>query len=152
MRRPSRWNQKFTNSKQEKADDEISTLTDRIISLEGHMKRDNLKLLNVRQQNMGGQNENYENLVISLFNDLNIDLDERSIARAHRSGPRGKVNQPIIIKFHHFKDKLKVLKAKKRLREIGIIVVEDFPSVGVMRRSVAQWFSPDGGRYSYGGF
>ena len=25
-------------------------------------------------------------------------------------------------------------------------------TLGVMRRSVAQWFSPDGGRYSYGGF
>ena len=120
--------------KQEKAEDEISTLTDRIISLEGHMRRDNLKLLNVRQQNSGGQSENCENLVISLFNDLNIDLDERSIVRAHRSGPRGKVNQPIIIKFHHFKDKLKVLKAKKRLSEIGIIVVEDFPSEVLERR------------------
>ena len=27
-----------------------------------------------------------------------------------------------------------------------------YAHVGVMRRSVAQWFSPDGGRYSYGGF
>ena len=25
-------------------------------------------------------------------------------------------------------------------------------TLGVVRRGVAQWFSPDGGRYSYGGF
>ena len=120
--------------KQKRVEDDISKLTERIISLEGHMRRDNLKLLNVRQQTKEGQFENCEDLVVSLCRDLHIDLDQRSIVRAHRTGPKGKGNRPIIIKFHHFRDKLTVLRAKKRFSEIGIIVVEDFPNEVLERR------------------
>ena len=35
-------------------------------------------------------------------------------------------SQPVIVKFHHFKDKLCVLKCKSRFCEIGILIVEDF--------------------------
>ena len=120
--------------KQKQSADEISKLTDRVISLEGQMRRDNLKLLNVKRQASVGEWENCEDLVISLFSDLDIDLDERSIVRAHRTGPRGKGNQPIIVKFHHYKDKMTILKAKRRFSEIGIIVVEDFPQEVLERR------------------
>ena len=118
----------------------ISALTDRVISLEGHSRRDNLKFLNVRVQNSDHAQENCEAIVHQLCKDLGVTLDDQSIVRAHRTGAKRKGSQPIIVKFHHYKDKLAVLKAKNRFREIGVIVVEDFPIEILERRRMFQPF------------
>ena len=111
----------------------ISRLTDRIISLESHLRRDNLKFLNIKTQNEG-QNDDCESIVLSLCNDMNILMESKDIVRAHRAGPKMDGSQLVIVKFHHFKDKLCVLKSKNRFHEIGIPVVEDFPVEVLERR------------------
>ena len=71
---------------------------------------------------------------------MNISIESKDIIRAHLTGPKKNGTQPIIVKFHHFKDKLRVLKAKNRFREIGILVVKDFPVEGLERSR--KTFSP----------
>ena len=72
---------------------------------------------------------------------MNILMESKDIVRAHRTGPKKNGSQPIIVKFHHFKDKLCVLKCKNRFREIGILVVEDFPVEVLERRKHLYPFS-----------
>ena len=127
----------------------ITTLTERVISLESHMRRDNLKFLNIKTSS--SDNEDCEALVLALCRDMGINLDDRAIIRAHRTGPKTDNSQAIIVKFSHFKDKTTVLRAKQKFNEIGIWVVEDFPPEILERRKV---FSPvlkaafsSGGKY-----
>ena len=114
------------------AEVKINKLTDRIVSLEGHMRRDNLKFLNIKVNDTQG--EDCESLILALCKDMGITLDSRAIIRAHRTGPKRENTQPIIVKFGHFKDKMLVLKEKNRFREIGVLVVEDFPPEVLERR------------------
>ena len=115
----------------------IARLTDRVVSLESHMRRDNLKFLNIKFQT--GQRENCEEKILALCHDMNIPLESKDIVRAHRVGPKFKESQAIIVKFQHFKDKLRILRAKNSFRAIGILIVEDFPVEVMERRKV---FSP----------
>ena len=111
---------------QAQSETQISKLTYRIVSLETHMRRDNLKFLNVKYPDRNVR-EDCETNVLALCKDMHIELDSRDIVRAHRTGPKRDNSQPIIVKFAHFKDKLRVLRAKRNFRAIGILVVEDFP-------------------------
>ena len=120
------------------SDLKINTLTDRIVSLESQMRRDNLKFLNIKTQNVDEQ-MNCEEIILALCRDMNILLESKDIVRAHTIGPKVDDCQAIIVKFQHFKDKMRILKAKGRFREIGILVVEDFPVEVLERRKT---FSP----------
>ena len=59
------------------AEDKINKLTDRIVSLEGHMRRDNLKFLNIKVHDTKG--EDCESLILALCKDMGINLDSRAI-------------------------------------------------------------------------
>ena len=61
-------------------------------------------------------------------------FDGRPIEITHRTGSIRNNSQPIIVKFNHFKDKIAVLRAKNKFREIGILVVEDFPTEVLEKR------------------
>ena len=114
--------------------DSINTLTDRIISLESHMRRDNLKFLNIDLPDHNTA-ENCEEIILGLCSDLGVQIENKDIARAHRTGQKRQNKQPIIVKFSHFKVKQRVLKTKHKFREIGISVVEDFPPEILERRN-----------------
>ena len=118
---------------QASSDIKINLLTERIISLEGHMRRNNLKFLNIKLPTDHGT-ENCETTVLTLCQDMGIVFEGRAIERAHRTGSIRDSSQPIIVKFNHFKDKIAVLRAKNKFREIGILVVEDFPTEVLEKR------------------
>ena len=105
----------------------IDSLRDRIVSLESHMRRDNLKVLNINLPDHNAA-ENCEDKIIRLCSNLGIQIENNDIIRAHRTCQKRRNTQPIIVKFHQFKVQQRVLKAKPKFWEIGIIVVEDFPS------------------------
>ena len=121
------------------SDAKLSELTERVVSMECHMRRDNLKFLNIKTQNPGGKKEDCEELILHLCRDMKVPLDSKAIVRAHRTGPVDKESQAIIVKFQHFKDKLRILRAKNSFREIGVLVVEDFPVEVLEKRKT---FSP----------
>ena len=112
----------------------IDSLRDRIVSLESHMRRDNLKFFNINLPDHNAA-ENCEDKIIRLCSDLGIQIENNDIVRAHHTGQKTRNTQPIIVRFHQFKVKQRVLKAKPKFREIGIIVVEDFPSEILERRN-----------------
>ena len=105
----------------------IDSLRDRIVSLESHMRRGNLKVLNINLPDHNAA-ENCEDKIIRLCSNLGIQIENNDIIRAHRTCQKRRNTQPIIAKFHQFKVQQRVLKAKPKFWEIGIIVVEDFPS------------------------
>ena len=79
------------------------------------------------------QNCDCDVLVMSLCEKYGINLNLSSIERAHRINARQK-DAPIIVKLLNFKDKLKILREKQKMRENGVLVVEDFPSEVIHRR------------------
>ena len=80
---------------QAQSETQISKLTDCIVSLETHMRRDNLKFLNVKNPDPYVR-EDCEAIVLALCKDMHIKLDSRDIVSAHRTGPKRDNTQPII--------------------------------------------------------
>ena len=99
------------------------------------MRSDNLKFLNIDLPGLNVE-ENCEELILGMCNDLGVVLESKDIARAHRTGQKRQNSQPIIVKFNQFKEKQRVLKAKPKFREIGVLVVEDFPPEILERRNM----------------
>ena len=89
----------------------IDSLRDRIVSLENHMRRDNLKFLNINLPDYDAA-ENCEDKIIRLCSDLGIQIENNDIVRTHHTGQKRRNTQPIIVRFHQFKVKQRVLKAK----------------------------------------
>ena len=75
-------------AKQSENQGKIDELTDRVISLEGYMRRDNLKFINIILQSPNIAQENCEDIIHSLCKDLDVPLSENSIVRAHRTGAK----------------------------------------------------------------
>ena len=138
-------------SKVEAYEERICQLEERLISLEGRSRRNNLKFLNVKNTTHQGATENCESLIIQLCKDNGIELNPRSIERAHRVGFKGPKDRPIIVKFFHYKDRQAILQAKGKFKDIGILVFEDFVPEVISRRKM---FTPvlhavhaSGGKY-----
>ena len=75
-------------AKQNENQGKIDALTDRIISLEGYTRRDDLKFLNVKLQSPNNDQVNCEDIIHSLCKDLDVSLSENSTVRAHRTGAK----------------------------------------------------------------
>ena len=117
----------------------VSDVLDRVIKLEGHPRRNNLKFLNIDLLEDGDAIEDCESLIIRLCHGKGIILDSRDIVRAHRTGPIVNNKQAIIVKFTHYKDKQNILKLKSTFFNDGLMVVEDFPPEVLEKRKI---FSP----------
>ena len=116
----------------------VSDILDRLIKLEGHSRRNNLKFLNIDLLEDGDAIEDCESLIIRLCHGKGIILDSRDIVRAHRTGPIVNNKGVIIVKFTHYKDKQKILKLKSTFFN-GLMVIEDFPPEILEKRKI---FSP----------
>ena len=78
-------NADLKSTQMEQSDTILLTLTDRIISLESHMSRDNLKFLNIDLPDHNTA-ENCEEIILRLCNDLGVQIENKDISRAHRTG------------------------------------------------------------------
>ena len=114
--------------KLQKTNFKCEKLEERIISLEVASRRNNLKFIPMKNTATElWQNEECDILILELCTKYGLDLDQTSIERAHRLSNRQKIT-PIIVKFLNYRDRLRVLKAKQKFRNGGILLVEDFPS------------------------
>ena len=87
---------------------ENMVLKQRVITLESHTRRNNLRFHGLAEC----KGENPEELVLEFLCNHNFPYDPRAIERAHRLGPPIAGNtRPIIVKFNHFKDRELVWKA-----------------------------------------
>ena len=77
-----------------------------------------------------------EEIVIQLCANCGMTLTNRDIVRAHHTGPTYNNRRAIIVKFIHYQDKVRILKAKPAFREAGVTVVEDFPVEVLTKRKV----------------
>ena len=122
--------------KQKNSDKRLEELSDRIVSLESYSRRNKLKFLNIELPNTSSQMDDCEEIVIQLCANCGMTLTNRGIVRAHRTGPTYNNRRAIIVKFIHYKDKVRILKTKPAFREAGVTVVEDFPVEVLTKRKV----------------
>ena len=110
-----------------KLKEDNSLLRGKVLQLESYGRRDNILFHNV-PENKG---EDVSKQVLDLINAAGLRLDERSIIRAHRLGQyKPKSTRSIIIKFHHYHDRIAVFKSSQAIREactFKLAISEDFP-------------------------
>ncbi len=117
---------KFRNSQLSSENDK---LTERIIKLESHSRRDDLIFEGVAESTP----DDVHVKLLAIFKDkLKLENPENiKIVRAHRLGKRnpGTYSEPrsIIVKFHWYGDRTEVWQAKKNLKGSNIFVNKDFP-------------------------
>ena len=111
---------------------ENKDLKEKMITMESQSRRDNLQFIGVDES----RNENCERIVISLCESVGINITERAIIRAHRLGKFNAQRQrPIIVRFHHFKDREWVFSKRNEFKtQCRIRVNEDFPQEITARR------------------
>lgn len=111
---------------------ENKLLREKVAHLESQSRRENLQFKGVAE----AKNENCELKVTEIARSVGIVLDDRSIVRVHRLGKFHSDRQrPIIVKFHHFKDRELVFSKKQEIKnKCNVRVVEDFPQEIEARR------------------
>lgn len=127
----------------EKQESSIKTLTDenlmlrrRLVALESYTRRDNLIFYNIPEQ----PRENTEQGILELLSAGGVNLNPRCIVRCHRLGQyRANQTRPIIVKFHHYKDKMLVMEKRSAIMNacnFNLGVNEDFPREVQERRKI----------------
>ena len=118
-----------------KAEQKCKSLEEKLISLETSSRRNNLKLLNVKDTDTTSyEREGCERIFMDLCKQLGINIGEQDIGRIHRVGPTTNKDRPMIVKFNYFKARQKVFQQRVTFRTAGVIVVEDFPAEVVNRQ------------------
>ncbi|XP_070549278.1 uncharacterized protein [Ptychodera flava] len=104
--------------------DSLENDTDR---LESFSRRDNIRLYGIQEE----QGESFNQCKSKVVDILNENVkskvwNDRDVVRAHRVSVQWK-DQPrlIVVKFHHFSDKLLALKERPILRDSGIGIGND---------------------------
>lgn len=113
---------------------ENHALKDHMINMECQSRRDNLQFLGLEEK----RGENCEELITAMLGKASINLNPRSIVRAHRLGRFQKErNRPIIVKFFHWKDRELVWNMRHELHtQSDVTVTEDWPAEMLERRKV----------------
>ena len=115
---------------------QCSQMKDQLNALETHSRRSNVQFLGIPEK----RHENCENIVLGICEKIGLDFNERTIERAHRLGKyqEGRT-RPIIVRFHHFKDRQAVWATKWDIQtQSNTRIVEDFPNdIALKRRKLA---------------
>lgn len=108
---------------------QLNKLVSKIDTLEGHSRRNNLRLYGIAGK-LGEKWEETEVKVRTFITDtLGLsDIGDVSIERAHRVGSKQSTQCPIIAKFTHYKDRDTILKTSKQIfdRNSAYSVREDY--------------------------
>ena len=108
--------------------------------LENYNRRDNIKILGLREDVNGNGEIKGENIeqtlekVIDLSKKLEADVDSRDISIAHRLPSRKGSTKPIIVKFSRRMAKINILRKKKLLYKQGseVRIFEDVSRLRVL--------------------
>ena len=104
-------------------------LFNKSLQLETYSRRDNLIFEGVKET----LNEDCQEIVSNAFKDMDLDI---AIVRAHRYGPRGGSNRPIIIRLLNYDDKFKILAQRRSLSGSQVVIREDYPPEIERRRKI----------------
>jgi ribA/ribD-fused uncharacterized protein len=107
---------------------EISDVTERLLKQDAYTRRDNLNFDGFEEED----NENCEKVIRQFIREtMEVDDTDMKIVRCHRQGRksryRGARPRTIIIRFLWFQDRQRVWAAKKKLKDSGKWIREDFP-------------------------
>ena len=97
-------------------DVEIESLRERIDHLEQYGRRENVRINGIPEPEDNDENTNA--VVLKLAESIGVDLFEDHINRSHRIGRKGDFPRPIICRFHSTKDRDRLMKMKKNLRDL----------------------------------
>ena len=112
-------------------------MKDKLREIEDRSRRNNLRIDGIKES----ENENWEDTdrKVTDFFKTKLGLDNIIIERAHRGANwkrQKEMNQPrtIILKLLNFKDKERILKNAKYLKNTGIFINEDFSKETIEKR------------------
>jgi hypothetical protein len=114
---------------------ENKILKEQLLSAECYSRRDNLSFNGIWEK----RHENCEQMVVECCQSIGMPITPQTIIRAHRAGgpyvPHR--TRPILVRFHHYKDREMVWRGRKHLKaECGVSLAEDFPQDIQARRKV----------------
>lgn len=126
------------------AEEKLASITDRLDDQEARSRRDNIKILNLKE-GMEGRNALtfFETWIPRLLN-LETPNGRITLDRCHRLGrPRPGAPRPVIMKLHYPVDKVKILSAvagrKLEFEKNIIFIRQDFPqNVSQQRRAFSE--------------
>ena len=95
----------------------IDQLEMKVDHLEMYSRRSSIRINGVPENN----EENTDNIVVKISECIGVDIFQDHIDRSHRVGRKGDYNRPIIVKFHGHRQKVSLLKAKRKLKEIDTV-------------------------------
>jgi len=104
---------------------EVSRLASRVDYLENQSRRNNLVFYGIEEDAWETWEKSEEKVKKLVREKLGIDLGNKDIERAHRTGRR-KGRRPIVAKFAFFKDREAILRAGRNFSGSGVWVEEDF--------------------------
>jgi hypothetical protein len=105
--------------------------------LEGRSRRQNLLFHGLKREE-GETQESLELRLRDVFTDKMDIMDHIEFDRVHRLG--NKVSAPVIARLTYYKDKIKLLRAKKKLMGSDIFIGEDFSrGVREIRKRLSQF-------------
>ena len=102
----------------------LENVNKNVDDLEGRSKRNNLIFYGIPKLNEKDSNEDCEGIVQDLLTDTLELADTIEFDRVHRLGSRK--NSPIIARCTFYKDKLKILKEKRKLKGGDVFIGEDY--------------------------
>ena len=111
---------------------ENKRLNEKLLSMESQQRRNNLQFIGMNEQ----RDEDCESRVLQLLQTVGLEFNDRTIERAHRLGKFSAHRvRPIIVRFHHFKDREAAFKKKSDLKsQQRVNIIEDFPEEIASRR------------------
>ena len=116
---------KDLKAKNERLEKTITEMDRKVDDLEGRSKRNNLIIHGlVRAEKETG--EDCEGILTDLITDRLELADDFQFDRVHRLN--AKPNSPVVARCTFFKDKVKILKAKRKLQGTNVFIGEDFSS------------------------
>lgn len=95
---------------------QVCTLTERSIDMEGRSRRDNILILNLKEEAEGDQPITFFEKWLPTLLNLETKRGIIKIDRAHRSlgAPKPNRSRAVIIKLHNSRDKMRILSAAKK--------------------------------------
>lgn len=98
----------------------VKTLTDRADDSENRSRRDNIRIMGLKEGTEGNQAVRFFETWLPDILGLETKRGSIKIDRAHRAlgPPKKNYNRPVIIKLHNFRDKQRIITAVREKREV----------------------------------
>ena len=111
---------------------ETRSVMDKLLNLENFSRKNNIKLWGIKLK----EGQHLLDLVLMVLSEEQITLNSSDIERIHFVGPVTSQSRPVLMRLHHYKNKLAIMDKRSSLKKRGIFVSEDYPKEILDRRKV----------------